>query len=397
MKEMSRKDRLFPTIKDKTITIFRSNSSILDDCVLINIKRIYYLSLIIIPMCILNVYIFASATPAPATWGRGIFLSNLALSIFYVGVFLITCRLKNAKVPNITAHILQYIIPIITLTFGIVIVTIDQLVTTNITPFLIVSIGFGALLLIRPLASALIYIASYLVYYYSIALILTDQQMLLSNRVNGATIIALGFLISVINWYYNYTNITQKQHIEMQQKQLEQMAYYDSLTNLYNRHFFNKVVEKELFSIQRYGHRSVIIILDIDNFKNINDTYGHLIGDQVLKQLAQLIVNNVRKSDTVSRFGGEEFIILASRISLEEGFELAEKLRNLVAEKAFTIDSTTLYITASFGVSLLQATEEHGFEKYFSLADEALYLAKKRGKNRVEKISYGKTIAAQGR
>lgn len=392
MTEISKKNRLLPTIKNKAITMFRNNSSVLDDCALINIKRIYYLSLIAAPMRILDIYLFADTTSAPVVWSRGIIMSHSVLLVFYVGAFLITYKLKNAKQFSTTIHVVQYIIPIIILASGIVIVTIDQLVTTNITPLLIVSIVFGAIFLIRPLASAFIYTASYLAYYYLIALTITDQQVLLSNRVNGATTIALGFLISVISWYYNYTNITQKRHIEMQQKQLKQMAYYDSLTNLYNRHFFNEIVEKELSSIQRYEHESVIIILDIDDFKNINDTYGHLIGDQVLKQLAQLIVNNVRKSDTVSRFGGEEFIILASRISLEEGFELAEKLRKLVAEKAFVIDSTILHITASFGVSLLQATEKHGFEKYFSLADEALYLAKKRGKNRVEKILHEETM-----
>ncbi|HZK56879.1 MAG TPA: GGDEF domain-containing protein [Clostridia bacterium] len=393
MKKIPKRDWSLLAIKDKAITMFRNNSSVLDDCTLINIKRIYYLSLIAAPMRILDIYLFADTASAPTTWSRGIFLSHLVLLVFYFGAFLLTYRLKNIKQPNMIIHILQYIIPIIILASGVAIVTIDQLVTTNITPLLIVSTVFGAVFLIRPLASFLIYITSYLAYYYLMALTITNQQVLLSNRVNGATIIALGFLISVINWHYSYTNITQKRHIEIQQKQLKQLAYYDPLTNLYNRHFFNEIVEKELLSIQRYKHKSVIIILDIDNFKNINDTYGHLVGDQVLKQLARLIADNVRKSDTVSRFGGEEFIILAPRISLEEGFGLAEKLRKLVDEKTFVIDSTILHITASFGVSSLQATGDHGFEKYFSLADKALYLAKRRGKNRVEKISHKEIMA----
>ncbi len=388
MKKTAKKSWSIPMIKEKIITAFHNNNNVLDDCALINIKRIYYLTLIAVPMRVLDIYLFADTPSAPTIWRRGIILSHSILLILYTIIFLTTFALKDSKQTNIIIHAVQYITSIIVMMSSIAIATIDQLVTTNITPLLIGSISLGVIFLIRPLISTLIYGVSYFTYYHLIALTITDQQILLSNRVNGATIIALGFLTSVIGWHYNYTNITQRRRIKAQQKQLEQKAYYDSLTGLCNRHCFNKIVEKELFSIQRYRHKSVIIILDIDDFKNINDTYGHLVGDQVLKQLAQLIAGNIRKSDTVSRFGGEEFIILASKISLENGFALAEKLRKLTAENRFVIGSTVLRITASFGVSLLRATEEHGFEKYFSMADKALYLAKKRGKNRVETIPH---------
>lgn len=126
------------------------------------------------------------------------------------------------------------------------------------------------------------------------------------------------------------------------------------------------------------------MILDIDDFKNINDAYGHLAGDQVLQELARVIAANTRKSDIVCRFGGEEFVILAPNTSLEEGLVLAEKLRQQIAEHDFVVGSATTRITASFGVSLLQ-TGSDGAVRTFSRADKALYRAKKRGKNRVEK------------
>ncbi|MCK9267548.1 MAG: GGDEF domain-containing protein [Alkaliphilus sp.] len=385
MKEIPKKDWSLTTIKKKIITMFRNNSSILDECTLINIKRIYYLSLIIIPSRILHILLFVGSSPTSKAWARGIIFSHSVLLVFWIVVLFVTYRLKDKTQTNTFIHFLQYIVVIVTMASGVVIVAIDQMITTNITPLLTVSIVIGAVFLIRPLISAIIYFSSYMAYYYLIALTITNQQVLLSNRVNGTTVVSIGFLISVMIWYYNYTNITQRKHIEMQQKQLERLAYYDPLTNLYNRHFFNKIIEKEFSYVQRYGHKSAIIILDIDDFKNINDTYGHLVGDQVLKQLTKLIVGNVRESDTVSRFGGEEFIILAPKISLDGGVALAEKLRKLIAENEFVTGATTSYITASFGVSLLRATEKYGPENYFSLADKALYLAKKRGKNRVEK------------
>ncbi|HHU17668.1 MAG TPA: GGDEF domain-containing protein [Clostridiales bacterium] len=221
---------------------------------------------------------------------------------------------------------------------GIVIVTFDQLVTTNITPFLLISIIIGVVFLIRPLASFIIYVASYMAYYYSIALTITDQQILLSNRVNGITAVGIGFLLSLILWYYNYTNITQKKRIEIQQKQLEQMAYYDPLTDLPNRRLLEKLIKQEYSAMKRYGHQSAIAFLDIDDFKKINDTYGHLVGDEMLRQMADILKNNVRESDTVARLEGEEFIILMPKTSVEEGYVLAERLRKLIMGKNLLLD-----------------------------------------------------------
>ncbi len=345
------------------------------------------MSFIVIFSRILHITFFSSADSAPTVWSQGIILSHITLLVFWIGVFFIVYRLKDRPQVNKTINALQYIVATVTMASGVIIATIDQLVTNNITPFLLVSIVVGAIFLIRPLISVLIYSTSYLVYYHLIALTITDQHVLLSNRVNGTTAVGIGLLISVVVWHYNYINITQKRHIHTQQKQLTRMAYYDQLTNLYNRHFFYEVIRKELSFIKRYGHESTILILDIDNFKGINDTFGHLVGDQVLKQLAQLLLDNVRNTDTVSRFGGEEFIILAPRISIEKGFELAEKLRQIIAKTPFETGPVTSYITASFGVSMLQETEKEGLHNHFSVADNALYLAKERGKNRVEKLS----------
>lgn len=369
--------------KEKILTMFHNNNNVSKDCIHINMNRIFYLSIVAASMRLLDIILFSSAKSTSELWSKGILISHTALLFFYTAVLLVTSRMRKMGQVNTVMRTVEYAVPIIILLSGIVIVTIDQLVTSSITPFLVVCVVTGAIFLIRPLASVIMYIGSYLIYYNSIALTITDYRVLLSNRVNGATVVALGLLISIMSWHYNYINTTQGHRIRSQQKQLEKMAYHDSLTGLYNRHFFDETIKNELLAIQRYGYESVIILLDIDNFKNINDTYGHLVGDQVLVQLAQLITCNIRDSDIVSRFGGEEFIILLPRTPLPTGFMLAEKLRKLISEKAFVADTITLHITASFGVSLLESGE--GYKSYFSNADKALYLAKDKGKNKVEK------------
>lgn len=378
----------FASIKERIIKAFHDNNNVLGECARINTRRIYYLSIIAIPLRIFNILLFTSRsydTQVLQTWSKGIIISHSVLLIFMIGFFITAHKLKNRTDPNTAMFLLQYIVVAVIMGSGIAIVTIDQLVTTNITPLLIICIVIGVIFLIRPLASFIIYVTSYVTYYNLIALTIADPQILLSNRVNGITAIGIGFLLSIILWRYNYTNITQKRRIEAQQKQLEQMAYYDQLTDLPNRRLLEKLIEREYSSIQRYGHETAIMILDIDNFKNINDTYGHPVGDDILRQLADLLKRSARESDTVARFGGEEFIILMPRTTVEEGCVFAERLRKLIMEKSFTIGSDTLQITSSFGVASLNDIDSKTLENYYFAADKALYLAKQSGRNKVEK------------
>lgn len=380
---------LFLVLREKINKILYPDKSVLDASVLVNIRRIYYLALIAIPLRIVNIILISLSssydTPVLKTWSQGIIASHFILFIFMICFFLLTYKLKNKPTPNTTMFVLQYIVVFVIMASTIVIVTLDQLITTNITPFLLICVLVGTVFLFKPLTSFIIYCTSYVAYYHFIALTMTNQQVLLSNRVNGITAIGIGFLLSVIMWNYHYINTVQKQRIKIQQKQLEQMAYYDPLTNLPNRRYFYQLIEDEVFAIKHEGHESVIIILDIDNFKNINDTYGHLVGDNILRQLAILLESNIRESDTVSRFGGEEFVILMPSTSLAGGYAFAERLRQLIMEKNFIVGSTTLHITASFGISLLNDIQD--LDDYYSHADKALYMAKQSGKNRVEIVA----------
>jgi len=124
-----------------------------------------------------------------------------------------------------------------------------------------------------------------------------------------------------------------------------------------------------------------LIMCDIDHFKKVNDTYGHLAGDDLLRELAALLRENVRADNTLVRLGGEEFVILAPGASLEEGALLAERLRKLVAGHSFTVCGNEVRITMSIGVAPLTGAEN--VRDYYNRADRALYTAKEQGRNQV--------------
>jgi diguanylate cyclase (GGDEF)-like protein len=167
-------------------------------------------------------------------------------------------------------------------------------------------------------------------------------------------------------------------------EQLQLSSNTDFLTGVLNRRAFFAHSEQQLAIAQRYGRNLALVLLDIDHFKRFNDNYGHLAGDNILRNAVQKIAQLLRKMDVFARYGGEEFIILLPEADLEQGMAVAEKLRVMLAGEAFTLDDgRELGITASFGVSALGAGES--LDQLIRQADEALYAAKHKGRNRVER------------
>ncbi len=156
-------------------------------------------------------------------------------------------------------------------------------------------------------------------------------------------------------------------------------AERDHLTQTFNRCGFDVRLEMAFATAKRYQRRLALIFLDLDHFKSINDRYGHAVGDQVLRETAQTLHEEVRDSDLVCRWGGEEFAILAPETTLAEAEKLSERLRQVLAKYKHP---TVGQVTASFGVVELAADETE--EIFISRADQALYAAKAAGRNRVE-------------
>ncbi|WP_319415709.1 GGDEF domain-containing protein [Marispirochaeta aestuarii] len=164
-------------------------------------------------------------------------------------------------------------------------------------------------------------------------------------------------------------------------RELTDLSITDKLTQLKNRACLDERISEELARFRRYGETFSVILTDIDFFKEVNDNFGHQKGDEVLKSFAGLVENNIRETDTIGRWGGEEFMIIIPNCSHRQGMGLAEKLRALVEKHDFFKEQK---ITCSFGVTEVQPSDSP--DDLLLRADQALYLAKQTGRNRVAGI-----------
>jgi diguanylate cyclase (GGDEF)-like protein len=170
------------------------------------------------------------------------------------------------------------------------------------------------------------------------------------------------------------------------------VASHDGLTSLYNRRAFNDFLERAVAREDRQGGHFALLLLDIDRFKKLNDTYGHPAGDAALRHTAQLLTHQLRKSDLAARFGGEEFAVLLASTDHAGAQHLAEKVRAEVEHGRLVYDGARLGVTVSIGVAVWPADgREPG--ALVAAADRALYAAKESGRNRVVSASTAPQIA----
>lgn len=165
---------------------------------------------------------------------------------------------------------------------------------------------------------------------------------------------------------------------------LQELSNTDHLTGLFNRRYMMEALWKELQRCIRKGGNLSFILLDIDHFKLVNDTYGHLQGDIVLKKVALLLQKELRSYDFAARYGGEEFVAILPDSTLKESVFVAERIRMAIQGTAFSDELAELKLTASFGVASFPIEGVSTVDGFIKLADEALYRAKNSGRNRVE-------------
>lgn len=164
-------------------------------------------------------------------------------------------------------------------------------------------------------------------------------------------------------------------------REVQRLANIDELTGTYNRRFFFELAERELGRTFRFGHPLSAVMLDIDHFKQVNDTYGHTIGDQVLRAVAQRCCENIREIDILGRYGGEEFIIILPETDAVGARATAERLCRRIAHTAIATDQGPVTITLSLGVATLNQNDN--LDALLKRADQALYGAKQAGRNQV--------------
>jgi diguanylate cyclase (GGDEF)-like protein len=204
---------------------------------------------------------------------------------------------------------------------------------------------------------------------------LTMSQVLLFSAVLGGSLYFYSSLVS---------QLVRSQSSEV--GKLQSMAATDALTGLTNRRQFNSRLHEEVARVRRHETPLSLALFDLDDFKRLNDFYGHPMGDRILKELGKLVRQNIRESDLPARYGGEEFAIILPETAELEAYELLERIRLLVAQTVFCLPENPLTISISVGVAQLEARQHTSFE-LVELADKALYEAKRQGKNKVVRAS----------
>ncbi len=369
----------------------------------INLQRFTIFFNIIIAAHLLHVILFWLALANDGTqvteiiylWRIGIIASHSVMIVLALAAALFTfyIRKNNLYHTKLAVH-LPEVVAFAYLLFGAIISIIDQFITAAITPYLIANIAVALGIILKPQISLIIYPLTFLLFYTFVPMTQTDNELLLSVRVNAITAAAIGLALSLVIWRTNNVTIIQnklikrqKDELEKKNTQLEHMVRTDMLTGLYNRMRFTEFVEMETARVKRTGENSSLIFMDLDHFKNVNDNYGHPSGDTVLKWIAGVIKGQLRSTDILARFGGEEFAILLPDTSVEGACKVAEKVRTAIENCSFPGKMENLKMTASFGVAPLNTDEVNSFQTAYKKADAALYRAKKGGRNRIEFVN----------
>ena len=177
------------------------------------------------------------------------------------------------------------------------------------------------------------------------------------------------------------------QQSKANQEELERLVNHDSLTGLYNRRAVLHLLDEQIGYSKRYNEKFSISMLDIDYFKKVNDTYGHLIGDDVLVKIAAILQQQIRGTDFAGRYGGEEFILILPRTELSSAMVMAERIRGSIESSEMQdSDGNIFHVTVSQGISVFRPDGDRDRDALIARADEALYKAKDNGRNRIETL-----------
>ncbi len=201
-----------------------------------------------------------------------------------------------------------------------------------------------------------------------------DDQIMRESRLDNGDRIKIG---PTIFKFLSGQDVEAQYHEE-----IYRMTIIDGLTQVHLKRYLLESLDKELMRARRHTRDLSFLMLDIDHFKNINDRHGHLAGDYVLKEVARLIQQRIRRDEVLARYGGEEFAIILPETTLEGGRALAEGLRERIEESRFTFQGEVIRVTISIGAAMLQESDRSSMD-LIKRADDKLYEAKHLGRNRV--------------
>lgn len=286
---------------------------------------------------------------------------------------------------------LFYIVAFMYLYFGAAISLVSNLMHPNVSAYVILCLATAVFFTTYPVISIIYNVFVYIAWALLLPLFQNDRLSLINDRNNSFVAVLISIIVSFIMWHYNVKLIEQKrvieeQNIELQDKikNIEFLATHDELTGILNRYQFQCLGKLEISNLRRSNDNLSLIITDIDNFKKINDKFGHPAGDLILRDFSGLLIDFIRKTDIMARFGGDEFVILLPGMTVDEAKEKAEMLRKTIELHKFICLADNDQVTASFGIASIDSVAENPLIVGYKNADCALYKAKQLGRNRVE-------------
>lgn len=271
------------------------------------------------------------------------------------------------------------------------IAVVDQWVTPNISPFILSTLAVCAIIRLSPRTALWVYSLNYAVFHVGLGYTQSSPSLLLSNRIGGLAATAVSVALAGMLWRNFATIRTQQRELaranaelQARQEELQHLSRFDALTGLNNRKTVVEAAEAELLRARRQGIATSIMVIDMDYFKQINDTWGHPAGDAALRLAAATLKGQLRVTDTLGRLGGEEFVVLLPATAQDGARTVAEKLRAAIADHPLLWSGQGVPMTVSIGVATAPAGEGRAFDSLYADADHALYRAKHSGRNRVE-------------
>ncbi len=258
---------------------------------------------------------------------------------------------------------------------------IDQAIHGQITVYVIGTMAIAVAVYMPPQISVPLFMLNHAGFLAAMTFLQPDRATLMSHYVNGSIVMILAVVITKLMFDSQRRVFQGMSIIQNQQHKLERLAIEDSLTGLYNRRYADSRLAQEFERSRRYDRPFSVAMADIDHFKRVNDTYSHQVGDEVLRQLAGLFRADIRAVDVVTRYGGEEFVIILPETTEATAYTVCEKMRWSVERHNWHVIADELAVTISIGVSGSNVADD--LAGILRAADDRLYQAKHAGRNRV--------------
>lgn len=337
--------------------------------------------------------------PVRSNWAHQVATAHGVMALLMSATGLICRRIQANPASGSRFRLLPELASAVIMGWSIVLTVMDQAVSTSINAYINAAVGISIVFLLRPKSALAILLLGLCALAWALNLTTNDPAHLATTRMNATSATALALLVSILLWRrFVQAELLQRaladtnQKLEQQKSELEALATQDSLTGLFNRREFIRRAEYETVRARRQLSPLSLVTMDLDQFKSINDRFGHSAGDAVLRQVAEIMTHSVRQTDIIARYGGEEFVLLLPDTTKAEALHMSERLRQKLASTP--TPSLGISVTASIGVACPPVFSALNLEDLLEHADQAMYKAKRQGGNQVVAADMGTSRSA---